>query len=562
MAPPRLFTRFALVSGMALALAVALALLFTRSNAHDRAKTRAVAEATAVAKQFADNDLARTAFAWPRPAGAKGRDLLLFLDDFFVPTVDGADPASVTLYSPDGVVTYAADRNLIGTKADDPRHARAALGGPQYTIANRLQNAYVPVTSAFDPGRVRGVMRLQHDYDPIAAEIQDEFLTQAAIVALALVGLYLAMLPIMRRITRSLRRGYVERAQLAAIVDHSNDAVIGVSSDGVITSWNAGAEAVYGWASDEAVGRPIDVLMPEQRAPEAATELDLARTTHARKDGTPVLVSVTVSPIRDQNGVLVGSSMTSRDVTEVTRLERELRESHRQEAVGRLAGGIAHDFSDVLGEIDAAAANLLLDPSSQRDLEKIRTATARGSSLSEQLLAVGGVQQANPELIDLNDAVQAAGPKLNQLAGSGIVVATELEDGLGSVFADREQIDQLIVNLVANARGSMPLGGRITIQTASVDFSRRSREGDREPGHYVMFAVSDTGSLTAEARARPFEPFYRPSEGGERMALALAAVSGIVKQSGGTMGVESRSEGGTIIRIYLPRVGAPAPAHA
>jgi signal transduction histidine kinase len=246
----------------------------------------------------------------------------------------------------------------------------------------------------------------------------------------------------------------------------------------------------------------------------------------------------------------------------VTRLEQELRESHRQEAVGRLAGGLAHDFSDVLGEIEAAAANLLHDPASQRDLEKIRTATARGASLSEQLQAVGGAQQANPELIDLNDAVRAAAPRLHELAGAGIAVTTELQDDLGSVFADREQIDQLIVNLVANARGSMPLGGRITIQTASVDFSRRSREGDREPGHYVMFAVSDTGSLSPEAKERPFEPFFRPSEGGERMALALAAVSGIVKQSGGTMGVESRPEGGTIIRIYLPRIATPAPAPA
>src|SRR4051794_32812054 len=119
MAPPRLFTRFALVSGIALVVAVALALLFTRSNAHDRAKTRAVAEATAVAKQFAGNDLARPAFDWPRPAGAKGRDLLFFLDDFFVPTVDGADAAKVTLYSRNGTVTYAADRNLIGSMAHD-----------------------------------------------------------------------------------------------------------------------------------------------------------------------------------------------------------------------------------------------------------------------------------------------------------------------------------------------------------------------------------------------------------------------------------------------------------
>jgi PAS domain S-box-containing protein len=557
LATPRLVTRFALVSGVALAVAVGLALLFTRSNAHDQAQRRAVAEATAVARQFADNDLARTAFAWPRPPGSKARDLLLFLDDFFVPVVNGAEPATVIFYSPKGTVTYAADRNLIGTTAEDPGTIRAALADPQYAITGHLQSAYVPVTSAFDPGRKRGVMRLRRDYDPIAAQIQHEFLTQSAIVALALVGLYLAMLPIMRRVTHSLRRAYVERAELAAIVDHSNDAVIGQSSEGIITSWNRGAEAVYGWSSGEATGKSVDLLLPPDRAHDPASEPDYGRTTHVRKDGTPVLVSVTVSPIRDPNGKLVGSSMTSRDVTELTRLESELRESHRQEAVGRLAGGIARDFSDVLGEIDGAVASVLLDPASQHHLERIRAAAARGASLAEQLEAVGGIRTADPEVVDLNEAIQAAAPKLGRLAGSGIAVTTELEDGLGTVFADPRQVEQLILNLTANARGSMPNGGRITLQTANVDFNRRSREGNEEPKHYVMFAVSDSGSLSPEAKERPFEPFYRPSEGGERMALALAAVAGIVKQSGGTMGVESRAEGGTVIRIYLPRVGAP-----
>lgn len=552
MAPPRLFTRFALVSGLALAVAVALALLLTRSNAQDRAQSRAVGQATAVAKQLADNDLSRSAFRWPRPPGSSGRDLLLFLDDFFVPTVAGDDPAGVTLYSPDGHVTYADDRNVIGTRAEDADRVRAALDSPQYAVADRVQSAYVPVRSAFDPGRVRGVMRLQHDYDPVAAEIQDDFLRQALVVALALVGLYLAMLPIMRRVTLGLRRAYVERAQLAAIVDHSNDAIIGQSPEGAITSWNTGAEAIYGWAPDEALGRPVDILMPERRHVEPATELDLARMTHVRKDGTPVVVSVTVSPIRDADGKLVGSSMTSRDVTEVARLERELRESHRQEAVGRLAGGLARDFGDVLDEIETAAA--------ASDAERVRQAAVRGVSLVEQLQAVGGARAARPELVDLNDAIRAAGPKIADLAGPGIAVTTDLEEELGAVFADRGQIEQLILNLSANARGSMPVGGRFTIQTANVDFARRSRDGADDPGHYVMFAVSDTGSLAAEAKARPFEPFFRAGEGGERMALALAAVAGIVKQSGGTMGVESRPEGGTVVRVYLPRVGVAAPA--
>ncbi len=142
-------------------------------------------------------------------------------------------------------------------------------------------------------------------------------------------------------------------------------------------------------------------------------------------------------------------------------------------------------------------------------------------------------------------------------------MSTTLEADLGRVFADREQIEQLILNLGANARASMPTGGTITVETANVDFSRRERGIDREPGHYVMFAVSDTGSaMSPEAHERPFEPFYRRSDGGERMALGLAAVCGIVKQSGGTMGVESRAEGGTVIRIYLPRVAATQPVPA
>ena len=565
MAPPRLFLRFALFSGIALVVAVGLALVVARWNANTQAEKRAVGEATAVAKQLSTDDLARTAFDWPRPAGAAGEDLLAFLDDFFSPTVSGHDPPQVVLYSLEGYVTYAIDRALIGTRAPDPGVVRGAARGSRYTVADDLQDTYVPVTWAFTPGTVRGVMRLERDYRPIAAQIQEEFYFQAATIALALFGLYLAMLPIMRRATLGLRRAYLDRAELAAIVDHSNDAIVAQTPEGVITSWNACAEYVYGWTAAEAVGQPVDILLPESRPAEPTSELDHTRTTHVRKDGTPVAVSVTVSPIRDANGRLVGSSMTVRDVTDLERLERELHESHRQEAVGRLAGGIARDFDGMLSELDAAAANLLLDPSSQRDLEKIRHVTARGSSLVDHLLAVGGIQDAHPEQIDLNEAVRAAMPKLAELAGPRVEVMTELEADLGPVLADPEHVDQLIVHLAGNARDSMPSGGRLTIQTANVDFARRSRDGrgPGEPAHFVMVAFGDTGpALAPEAQQRPFEPFFLRSEGGERMALGLAAVCGIVKQSGGTLGVETKQEGGTVYRIYLPRVGAPQPVGA
>ena len=437
MAPPRLFLRFALFAGLALVAAVGLALLLARWNANDRARSRGLGEASAVAKQFASDDLSRSAFAWPRPKGAAGRELPPFLDLFFTPTTAAHDPASVVLYSPQGRVTYARDRRLIGAPADDLARVRAALLHPQYKVTGGLQYAYVPGMSDYGPRTVHGVMRLERDYAPIAAEIHDEFISQAMTIALALLALYLAMLPIMRRVSRSMRRSYVERAELAAIVDHSNDAIIAMSSDGLITSWNSGAESVYGWVADEVVGRQIDFLLPELGERDPSHELDLVRTTHVTKDGRHVAVSVTVSPIRDDHGILVGSSITARDVTELERLDRELREAHRQEAVGRLAGGISRDFSEVLGEIDRAATNLLVDPSSKRDLDTIRAATARGSSLAEQLLAVGGAQEANPELLDLNSAIEATSTKLNELSGSHISISLELEHGLGSVFADR-----------------------------------------------------------------------------------------------------------------------------
>ena len=560
MAPPRLFLRFAVFAGLALVAAVGLALLLARWNANDRAKTRAIGDASAVAKQLAGDDLSRSAFAWPRPNGSGGRDLPPFLDIFFTPLTAAHDPATVVLYSPQGRVAYARDRRLIGAPAEDPGIVRAALEHPQYKVAGGFQYAYVPGLSDYGSFKARGVMRIQRDYAPIAAEINDEFLSQSLTIALVLIALYLAMLPIMRRVMRSMRSSYVDRAELAAIVDHSNDAIIAIGADGLITSWNTGATNAYGWTPEEVIGEPIDFLLPDL-VPDDGSEPDLARTTHVTKDGRQVGVSVTVSPIRDEHGQLVGSSITARDMTDLERLDGELREAHRKEAVGRLAGGISLDFSEVLSEIDRAATNLLRDPASKRDLDTIRAAAARGSALTEQLLAVGGAQQVRPEILDLNRAVEALTPKLQELAGSHIAVTTELGNGLGMVFADREQVEQLILHLAGNARASMPAGGRITIKTANIDFSRRERTADHESRLYVMFSVSDTGVwMAAEAHERPFEPYFRRSDGGERMALGLAAVCGIVKQSGGTMGLESRPEGGTVIRVYLPRVGADRPA--
>lgn len=563
MAPPRLFLRFALWSAVALAIAVAVGLALARWNANARAKDRAVGEATAVGKMLGRDDLAQSAFAWPRPGGA---DLLSFLDDFFSPVVSGGSAAKVVLYSPDGVVTYATDRSLIGHRADDPGRIHAALARPQFRVVDGSERSDVPVSWLFAPGQVRGVLELRHGYAPVAAEIHDDFLFQAGTIALALVALYLAMLPITRRVTRSLRRSYVEAARLAAIVDSSADAIVGRDADGLISSWNLGAERTYGWTAAEAIGKPIDLLLPADwgALPESP---DVAHTVHVRKDGRRIDVSVTVSPVRDAKGALVGSALIARDVTDLRRLEDELREAHRQEAVGRLAGGLAHDFGSLLDAVDEAADTLRrvsIDDLSLQELAKIRRATEQGAALAGQLLAVGGAQEAHPELLDLNEAVGRAEPELRRLVGDHVDLELDLEPGLGPVLADAAQIEQLILNLAANARDEMPRGGRITLKTATVDFGRRAKRRGSErldPGRYAMFSVADTGSgLPGEVRARPFEPFVRRGESGERMALGLAAVCGIVKQSGGTMGVEAAPDGGTTIRVYLPLAAEAAAA--
>jgi PAS domain S-box-containing protein len=530
-APPRLFLRFALLSGLALVAALVLTLLVVRSNTQAQARNRAVGEARALATQFSSDNLSTIAFEYWGLHGRLAASRLGFIDDFFSPTVAGPEAASVVLYSPSGLVTYAATRRQIGTRAADPGVVRRALSRPQYTVSNGVQSAYVAVPSQFRAHTVLGVLRLEHRYAPIAADIRHDFVSEGLTVALALIALYLAMLPVMRRVTSSLRRGYVERAELAAIVDHSNDAIVAQTPDGVITSWNAGAEAVYGWTAAEVVGRHIDVLLPAVRELDPATEVDISRTTHVRKDGSPVTVSVTVSPIRDADGELVGTSMIVRDVTELSRLEAELHESHRQEAVGRLAGGIARDVGELLAEIDVAGA--------EQDLAAVRRACMRGAALVKQLLAVGGVQETNPELLDLNACVNAAARRVYGLVGPNISVDLELEAELGPVLADPHQVEQVILNLAANAQESMPAGGRILVRTENVDFARRTREGGLSAGHHVMFAVSDTGT--------------GDDDGGERMTLGLAAVAGIVKQSGGTMGIETRPEGGTVVRVYLPR---------
>jgi PAS domain S-box-containing protein len=259
---------------------------------------------------------------------------------------------------------------------------------------------------------------------------------------------------------------------------------------------------------------------------------------------------------------------TVQDITERKRAEEALRESEEQlrqaqkmEAVGRLAGGVAHDFNNLLtsllGHADLAMAQLSPSSTLHEDLGEIKAAGLRAAALTQQLLAFSRKQVLEPKVIDLNTIVEGVGRMLSRLIGEDIELVTVLASDLGRTKADPGQMEQVVINLAVNARDAMAEGGRLTIETANVVFdpSTLGARTSQAVGSYVMLTMTDNGvGMDAETVARIFEPFFTTKEVGKGTGLGLATVYGIVKQSGGHIGVQSQPGQGTTFRVYLPRV--------
>jgi two-component system, cell cycle sensor histidine kinase and response regulator CckA len=248
--------------------------------------------------------------------------------------------------------------------------------------------------------------------------------------------------------------------------------------------------------------------------------------------------------------------------------EEQLRQSQKMEAIGRLAGGVAHDFNNLLtaiiGYTDMIAERSDLDPSTAREVGEIRRAADRGAALTRQLLAFSRKQFLHPTIININESVAGLLHMLPRLIGDHIRTDARLGTGLGFVMADASQIEQVIVNLVLNARDAMPAGGQVSIETANVELTeeRLAAEGlVLEPGPYVMLVITDTGvGMDETTRAHAFEPFFTTKAKGKGTGLGLATVYGIIDQSGGGIAVDSAPGRGTSIRIYLPVTNAaPVP---
>jgi two-component system, cell cycle sensor histidine kinase and response regulator CckA len=493
--------------------------------------------------------------------------------------------------------------------------------------------------------------------------------------------------------TRAARRD----SSLAAIVDSADDAIVGKTLEGIITTWNKAAEQMYGYTAHEAVGSPISMLMREEAQKSLPQSFQTLRrgeriepfeTVRVRKDGTQIHVSVSIFPVSDQAGKVVGAASIARDVTkrnqaeaavresearlrliedasddiffwiadpsgskffhispaferifgrtresvvdnpslildsvhpddrekvvadvavqklgqpfghefrmnhpdgtkhwisnrgfpirdaegnliyyggvckDITErmvLEEQLREAQKIEAVGRLAGGIAHDFNNMLTVIGGFGELLREKMGADGDLgaycEEILKASDNATRLTRQLLAFSRKQVLAPVILDLNDVVKNIEKMMRRLIGENIEFRTVLEPNLWRVKADLTQMEQVLVNLVVNARDAMPGGGAIVVELQNVHLDEDYGQSHPSvaPGDYVMLAVTDTGTGIDEAtKARIFEPFFTTKEQGKGAGLGLATVYGIVKQSGGFIWVYSEPGEGTSFKVYLP----------
>jgi PAS domain S-box-containing protein len=367
------------------------------------------------------------------------------------------------------------------------------------------------------------------------------------------------------------------RARLAAIVESSEDAIVSTSLAGVITSWNHGAERLYGYSARDVIGKTIPALVPSGSAAEEEARIlaGVARgdsigaveTRRCRKDGSLVEVALTISPMRDRNGAVSGASAIARDLTarratEATllRTEEQFRQAQKMEAVGRLAGGVAHDFNNLLSVIlgytilalqDLTPGAVLYD-----DIQEIKTAAERAAALTRQLLAFSRQQILQPRVVDLAQIIMGMKAMLSRLIGEDIELSTSTTPELGRVLADPGQIEQVVMNLAVNARDAMPDGGKLTIELSNVQLAptQASSPLGAVPGDYVMLAVSDTGmGMDLKTRARIFDPFFTTKEPGKGTGLGLSTVLGIVQQSGGNVSVYSELGAGTTFKVYLPR---------
>lgn len=345
---------------------------------------------------------------------------------------------------------------------------------------------------------------------------------------------------------------------------------------GMVTSWNAGAQRFKGYTPDEIIGQHFSRFYTEedQAAGMPAQALAIAERDgvfesqgwRVRKDGTRFWASVVIDPIRDDEGHLVGFAKITRDITEQRKAQETLEEARarlhqaqKMEAIGQLTGGFVHDFNNILqvvgNNIELATRGIASGRADVgRHLETARDAVRRATLLTGRLLAFARKQPLAPERVDLRRLVDGMRPLLEQSLGRNIELQIRIPDDLWAIWIDSNQFESALLNVAINARDAMPQGGELSISAANVVVEERNREPDGRTGEHVCIAVADTGTgMPPEVARRAFEPFFTTKAKGQGTGLGLAQIYGFVRQSNGTIRIESRPGEGTSIVFCLPR---------
>ncbi|MGV3591269.1 MAG: PAS domain S-box protein [Gammaproteobacteria bacterium] len=368
---------------------------------------------------------------------------------------------------------------------------------------------------------------------------------------------------------------FESNVQIADIVEASGDAIFRTTMDGRILYWSKGAEKLYGWRADEMVGQMVHRMIPDFDLERSKSEIRsvLHRnemvmrpdTVRLHKDGSQIEVSVAVFPIRDAEGHVIGGASVHRDVRELKRLEAQLRHAQRLDAAGLLAGGVAHDFNNILTVIQGYCSVITEaqppDSLLTRQVHAIESAAQRASSLTRQLLAFSQKQRRDVKILDPRALLSDLAPILQRAIGEDIHLETALESSW-NIQEDPADFEQIILNLAVNARHAMPKGGVLRIASSNVESNGFHLPGPAasfspipvQPGAYVMLEIADTGiGIAPDVLTHIFEPFFTTKSRGEGSGLGLPVVYGIIKNIGGGIIVTSREGLGTSFQIFLPR---------
>jgi PAS domain S-box-containing protein len=377
------------------------------------------------------------------------------------------------------------------------------------------------------------------------------------------------------------RAGVESEARQGAILEAAHDAILTIDSSLNIREFNPAAEEMFGYARIDILGKKAELLLSAAdrssvlgaladylktgRGPLAGRQLELRGQ---RADGAEFPLELSVARMGADRSIELAAFV--RDITERHALEEQLRQSQKLEAIGRLASGVAHDFNNILMSIMGAADVLLMqlsreDPA-RDEAGEIKQSVVRGAGLTRQLLAFSRRQATRPQLFALAEVVSGMETLLRRLIGPEIDLLITAVDGPGGpvqVHADMGQIEQVVMNLVINARDAMPSGGRLVlkIDEVTLDESAASALAEGKPGRYARLSVADTGTgIDDQTRARLFEPFFTTKEQGKGTGLGLSIVYGIVRQSGGYIAVHSAVGRGATFVLYFPAITAPQPA--